>query len=273
MPVLFKFSPDYKLIFAVDPALTNHGTPFRGHDMKVDAEDNAWTVDESGALVQKFSPDGKLLLTIGTKGKRGDWDESKGQRLLWEPVAIDFGPNGDVYIFSSHADESPNDTDSGDPTNNIGLARVLRLDKNGKFISQWFGSDNGPGKFYSGHGGAVDPVTGDVWVGDRQNYRIVIFNADGHFLRTISMRNLPSALFFDKRKGPNFGNIWLATGQDGQVLKLDRNGDVMGAVGSRKSTAPNHFSEAAFMGINSKGAFYVGDSQVPRVTELIPPGK
>ena len=273
MAVLFKYRPDYQLLFAVDPALTNHAAPFRGHDMKVDAEDNAWTVDESGAIVQKFSPDGKLMLTIGTKGKRGDWDESKGQRLLWEPVAIDFGPNGDVYIFSSHADESPNDTDSGDPTNNIGLARVLRLDKNGKFISQWFGSDNGPGKFYSGHGGAVDPVTGDVWVGDRQNYRIVIFNADGRFLRTISMRNLPSALFFDKRKGPNFGDIWMATGQDGQILKLDRDGNVMGAIGSRKSIAPNHFSEAAFMGINSKGRFYVGDSQVPRVTELIPPAK
>jgi hypothetical protein len=43
-----------------------------------------------------------------TKGRRGDWDESKGQRLLWEPVAMDFGPNGDIYIFSSHADESPN---------------------------------------------------------------------------------------------------------------------------------------------------------------------
>jgi DNA-binding beta-propeller fold protein YncE len=208
-----------------------------------------------------------------TKGRRGDWDESKGQRLLWEPVAMDFGPNGDIYIFSSHADESPNDIDSGDPTNNIGLSRVLRLDKTGKFISQWFGSDNGPGKFYMGHGSAVDPVTGDVWVGDRQNYRIVIFNAEGHFLRTISMRNLPSALFFNKRKGPNFGDVWLATGQDGQVLKLDRDGNVMGAIGSRKSTAPNHFSEAAYMGINSKGRLYVGDSQVARVTELIPPAQ
>jgi hypothetical protein len=47
----------------------------------------------------------------------------------------------------------------------------------------------------------------------------------------------------------------------------------MGAIGSRKSTAPNHFSEAAYMGINSKGRLYVGDSQVARVTELIPPAQ
>jgi hypothetical protein len=271
-PALMKFSPDYKLLVAVDPSLTD-AAPFNAHDAKVDSEDNIWVADQSGAIVQKFSPDGQLLLTIGTKGHRGDWDEAQGQRLLWEPVAIDFGPNGDIYIFEGHGDESPNDAQSDDPTNTVGVARVIRLDKTGKFISQWYGSVPGPGKFYMGHGGAVDPVTGDVWVGDRQNYRIVIFNADGYFLRTISMRNLTSALFFDKRKGPGFGTPWLADGQDGQVLKLDRKGNVVGAIGSRKSTAPNHFSEAAFMGINSKGRIYVGDSQVPRVTELIPPTK
>ncbi len=271
-PALMKFSPDYKLLVAVDPALTN-GAPFNAHDAKVDSEDNIWTADEAGAVVQKFSPEGQLLQTIGTKGHRGDWDEAKGQRLLWEPVAIDFGPNGDIYIFEGHGDESPNDVGSDDPTNNIGVSRVIRLDKTGKFIGQWFGSVPGPGKFYMGHGGAVDPVTGDVWVGDRQNYRIAIFNASGYFLRTIRMRNLTSALFFDKRKGPGFGTPYLATGQDGQVLKLDRNGNVLGAIGSRKSTAPNHFSEAAFMGFNSKGRLYVGDSQVARVTELIPPAK
>jgi hypothetical protein len=269
-PSLLKFGPDNKLLLSVDPALTN-ARPFRAHDMKVDADDNVWAVDESGAIVQKFSPDGKLLQTIGVKGKRGDWDEAKGQRLLWEPVAIDFGPNGDIYIFCSHADESPNDVDNPDPANHLGVARVIRLDKTGKFISQWFGSTSGAGKFYMGHGGAVDPVSGDVWVGDRQNYRITIFNASGYFLRTISMRNLTSALFFDKRKGPTFGQPYLIDGQDGQVLKLDHDGNVMGAIGSRKGITPNHFSEGAFMGINSKGVFYVGDSQVPRVSVLTPP--
>lgn len=271
VPALFKFGPDNKLIFAVDPKLTDHTAPFRAHDMKVDPDDNVWTVNQSGSVVMKFSPEGKLLQTIGIKGKRGDWDESKGQRLLWEPVAIDFGPTGDVYIFCSHGDESPNDFASGDPTNELGVARVIHLDKTGKFINQWFGPDHGPGKFYNAHGSAVDPVTGDVWVGDRQDYRIQIFTANGHFLRTIAMRNLTSAMFFDKRKGPTFGQLWMADGQDGQVLKLDRDGNVMGAIGTRKSITPNHFSEAAFMGINSKGVFYVGDSQVPRVTVLTPP--
>ena len=70
-----------------------------------------------------------------------------------------FGANGDVYIGEGHADESPNDIGSDDPTNNIGLARVIHLDKDGKFINQWFGDNWGPGKFASVHGIGVDPTT------------------------------------------------------------------------------------------------------------------
>jgi len=77
-PALFKFSPDHKLIFAVPAELTDHSMPFRGHGMGVDAEGNAWVLNQIGAVVKKFSPEGKLLLSIGTKGHRGDWDEAKG---------------------------------------------------------------------------------------------------------------------------------------------------------------------------------------------------
>jgi hypothetical protein len=274
-PALYKFGPDHKLLFSVPPELTNHSQPFRGHGMNVDADDNVWICNEGGAVVEKFSPEGRLLQTIGTKGHRGDWDEARGQRLLWEPVHIDLGPNGDIYIFESHGDESPNDVGSDAPTNIIGAARVIHLDKNGKFINQWFGNDHGPGKFYNAHGGAVDPVTGDVWVGDRQDYRIVIFNANGHFLRTLSMRNLTSILFFEKHRGPNFGQLWMASGQDAQILKLDRDGNVLGAIGSRKegADAPGHFMEASYMSTDTKGNLYVGDTLAPRVTELIPPAK
>jgi hypothetical protein len=272
MSQLYKYSPDFKLLVSVDPQVTNHGAgSSQAHGMKVDDEDNVWTCD-GGGLVQKFDNNGRLIFTLGERGKPGDWDESKGQRLIWECVAIDFGPNGDAYIFQGHADESPNDIGTA-PHNTFGLARVTRVTKDGTFISQWFGSDNGQGKFSMTHGGAVDPTNGDVWIGDRQQYRAVVFNASGHFLRTISMRNLTSAFFFDRRKGsPTFGQLWLAAGQDGQVLRLDKaTGKVTGAIGTRKSTAPGYFSEAAYMGLNSKGHFYVGDSQVNRVTELIPP--
>ena len=110
--------------------------------MAVDAEDNVWITAANSATVMKISPEGKLLLTIGTRGRRGDWDEAS-QRLLWQPVMVAFAPNGDVYIGEGHANESPNDAESDDPANNIGAARIIHLDKNGKFIKQWFGNEVG----------------------------------------------------------------------------------------------------------------------------------
>ena len=65
---------------------------------------------------------------------------------------VAFAPNGDVYIGEGHANESPNDTDSDDPANNIGAARIIHLDKNGKFINQWYGNEVGQGKFSSATG-------------------------------------------------------------------------------------------------------------------------
>ena len=59
----------------------------------------------------KVSPEGKLLLTVGERGHRGDWVENKGQRLLWQPLDIAIGPRGDVFIAEGHGDENPNDVD------------------------------------------------------------------------------------------------------------------------------------------------------------------
>ena len=274
-PALFKFGPDHKLLFTVDPALTDQTQPFRGHGMCVDANDDAWVINEIGEVVKEFSPDGKLLRTLGTKGHRGDWDESKGQRLLWDPVTCGFGPNGDIYIFEGHGDESPNDVGSDDPTNVVGVARVLHLDKNANFINQWYGNAKGPAKFNNAHGSAVDPVTGDVWVGDREDDRITIYTANGHYLRTLQMRNLICALYFDNHPGPRFGQLWLGTGMDGQVVRIDRNnGNVLEvAGGNRKGLGDGQFSEATNMGSDSHGNLVVGDTQHPRATLLTPPAR
>ena len=78
---------------------------------------------------------------------------------------IAFAPNGDAYIGEGHANESPNDTDSDDPANNLGAARIIHLDQNGRFINQWYGNEVGPGKFSSAHGLAVAPAQ-LMYVGD-----------------------------------------------------------------------------------------------------------
>jgi hypothetical protein len=262
-PQLFKFSPDGKLLVTVgDDVITHH---VKAHGMKVDNQDNVWICDEAAATVKKLSPEGKLLLTLGERGHRGDWDEAKGQRLLWEPVMVDFLPNGDMFIFEGHANESPNDVDGPDATNRVGAARVIHLDKNQKFINQWYGDSGGPGKFDSAHGSAVDPQTGVVWIGDREQYRIVQYTADGKFLRTIQMKNLVCSIYFDR-----FGGVWSGTGLDGQLTKLDRDGNVIGALGPGPGRGDGNWGESSYLTMDSKGNIYSGDTVINRITKWTP---
>jgi hypothetical protein len=265
-PQLFKFDPNHKLILEVGPDVIGYQN--KAHGMAVDAEDNVWITAAGTATVTKISPDGKMLLRIGERGRRGDWDEAKGQRLLWEPVMVAFAPNGDVYIGEGHANESPNDSDADDPANNIGAARIIRLDKNGKFINQWFGNEVGQGKFSSAHGLAVDPTNGDVWIGDREEYRIVVYSADGKFLKTMQMRNLVCALYFDSK-----GNPWMASGQDGQFLKLNRDGKILGAIGNGMGIGHGQFIEASYWVMDKQDNLYAGDTSVGRVTKMLAPGR
>src|SRR6266581_2361373 len=121
------------------------------------------SIQGNGDTVMKLSPAGKLLMTLGVRGQRGDWDEAKGQRLLWQPLHLAFAPNGDIYIGEGHANESPNDTDKSS-MNKVGAARVLHLDKNGTFIHQWFGNHAGQGHFSMVHGIAINPTNGNVYI-------------------------------------------------------------------------------------------------------------
>jgi hypothetical protein len=264
MSQLFKFDGTHRLVLEVAPDVI--GYQDKAHGMAVDRDDNVWIVDTSGATVMKVSPDGKLLLTIGERGRRGDWDEARGLRRLWQPVMLAFAPNGDIFIAQGHANESPNDAGSDDRENNVGAARVLHLDRTGRFVNQWYGNSVGQGKFDSVHGLAIDPTNGDVWIGDREQYRIVVYNSAGQFLRTMQMRNLVCALQFDAQ-----GNPWMASGQDGQFLKLNRQGKVLGAIGNGMGIGRGEFIEASYWVFDAQNNLYAGDTSVGRVTRMVAP--
>ena len=260
-PQLFEFDQSHKLVRAIGDDVIGHQN--KAHGMAIDAEDNIWICDENGDTVMKLSPQGKVLLTLGVRGQRGDWDEDKGQRLLWQPLAIAFGRNGDVYIGMGHANESPNDTDKS-PTNRSGAARVLHLDKNGKFIGQWFGNNAGQGHFSMVHGLAIHPSNGNVYIGDREEYRIVVYDASGKFVKTIQMRNLVCGLYVDPH-----GQLWMATGQDGQIFKIDWDGKVLGAIGNGPGRGEGQFVESNYMAMDAQGNLYSGDTSVGRITMLV----
>jgi hypothetical protein len=113
---------------------------------------------------------------------------------------------------------------------------------------------------------AVDPANGDVWIGDREQYRMVVYIANDEFIKTIQMKNLVCALYFDTHD-----QLWMGSGQDGQFLKLDRNGKVVGAVGNGMGIGPGQFIEASYFVMDKQDNLYAGDTSVGRITKMVAP--
>lgn len=213
----------------------------RSHGLRIDKDGNIWCTDVGAHTVMKLSPKGDVLMTLGTKGMAGAWDEAAGTHLFNEPNDIVFGANGDFFVTQGHT-PGPG---RGDP-------RVLKFDKNGKFIKSWGGKGTEPGKFDVAHGLAID-AKGLLWVTDRENSRIQIFDQDGTYIREIKYAGLPASLDIGKQ------NIFMVNGFTGQLLKLDLDGKVLAALG-KPGKGLGEFGEAHFVAVSPKGEIYVADS-------------
>src|SRR5438105_3338375 len=212
----------------------------RSHGLRIDRDGNLWATDVGGHVVYKLSPQGQVLLTLGTKGQAGAWDESAGTRLLNQPNDVAIAANGDVFVAEGHTPGA-----MGDP-------RVLKFDKTGKFIKSWGGKGKEPGKFEVAHGLAIDDK-GLLWVADRENQRIQIFDADGKYIREVKYAGLPCSLAIGDRY------IYMVNGFAGQLLRLDLQGKVLAATG-KAGNGVGEFGEAHFIAVSPKGDIYVDDS-------------
>ena len=221
----------------------------RSHGIRIDADGNIWATDVGGHIVLKLSPRGDVLLTLGTKGQAGVWDEAAGTRLLNQPNDVAIGRNGDVFVVQGHT-PGP----MGDP-------RVLKFDKTGKFVKSWGGKGKEPGKFEVAHGAAID-ARGLLWVADRENQRIQVFDQDGAFVREMKYAGLPCS--FDIGKDV----IFMVNGFAGQLLKMDLAGNVLAAAG-KPGTGAGEFGEAHFIAVSPKGELWVADSVNATVQKFV----
>lgn len=213
------------------------GVYTRPHGMRIDADGNFWLTDVTGGTVTKMSPSGQILLTLGTKGQNGTWDEAAGTKLLFEPCDLAFAPNGDVFIVEGHG---------------RGEGRVLKFDKTGKFLKQWGGNGTGEGQFNQPHSLLVRD--GMLYVADRENHRVQIFDLDGKFVKAWHFAGLPCGLI----NGPD-GQLYLTSGFSGQILRLDANGKAVAAFG-QPGPGFADFGEAHYMAIAPSGDIYVADT-------------
>jgi sugar lactone lactonase YvrE len=171
----------------------------------------------NGADVLKFSPDGKLLMRLGTPGVYGN-DEIH----LSQPSAVATAANGDIFVADGH--DTP-------PSN----SRIVKYDKNGKFLKAWSSCGNNPASMLDcGHALAMDSQ-GRLFVGNRGNNRIEIFDQDGNLLAEWTQFGKPSGLFIDKND-----TLYVA---DSESSVRNRNSYVRGIhIGSAKTGEVKSFS-------------------------------
>ena len=231
----FEFNPDGSFIRSFGDKLFT-----RSHGLRIDRDGNLWATDVGGHVVVKMTRDGQPLLTIGTKGEAGEWNEATGSHKLNQPNDVVIAGNGDVFVAQGHTPGAEGD------------ARVLKFDKNGKFIKSWGGKGSGPGQFQVAHGIAID-AKGLVWVADRENQRIQLFDQDGKFVREVKYKGLPCSLDIGRQY------MYMVNGFAGQVLRLDLNGKVLAAMG-KPGKGPGEFGEAHMIAVSQKGEIYVADS-------------
>lgn len=161
------------------------------HGLDVDRDGNVWVTDAvstnripkgdaRGHSVIKFSPAGKVLLKLGTGGQEGS-----GPNHFTSPSDVVVSPTGDVFVADGHGE--------------VGNNRIVKLSKDGTFVKSWGKTGYAPGEFRSIHAIAMD-ARGRVFVGDRGNNRIQLFDQEGKSLSTPwTQFGKPSGIAFDNK--------------------------------------------------------------------------
>jgi sugar lactone lactonase YvrE len=192
-PIL-KFDPSGKL-------LTSFGAGMFAfpHGITVDKDGNVWVTDGQGMdgkghQVFKFSPKGKVLLTLGKAGVAGDGEDTFNQ-----PSAVAIAANGDVFVADGHGGNSN--------------ARIVKFSKGGRFLMTWGKKGSAPGELNIPHALAFDSK-GRLFVADRGNNRIQIFDQEGKFIDQWKQFSRPSGIFISKNDV-----IYVADSESGSVAR------------------------------------------------------
>jgi DNA-binding beta-propeller fold protein YncE len=206
------------------------GTVNWPHGFYVDRDGDVWVTDGKagggkGHDVIKFSPDGKVLLTLGKPGEPGN---APGQFDM--PSDVITAPNGDIFVADGHG------VFEGHVTND----RIVKLTKDGKFIKAWGKHGSGASEFDVTHSLALDSA-GRLYVADRSNSRIQIFDQDGNFIAQWHQFGRPSSIAIDKND-----TIYAADSQsDAKTNPGFQQGIRVGSVKDGKVTAFIPLTDAA----------------------------
>ena len=235
---LMEFDPDGGFVRS-----WGQGEYLRPHGMRLDPAGNIWTTDVNGHTVTKMNPDGEVLMTLGTHGKAGE----PADGLLHEPTDLTVNAAGEIFVLVGHGRGTP---------------QLVKFAPDGSLVKTWGGPGTGPGEFDTPHSIVVDEA-GLIYVADRQNRRVQIFDADGAYVEEWAYKGLPCGLHFHTD-----GQLYMVSGFAGEILRLDENGRAVGATG-QPGRGLGEFGEAHYMTMAPNGDIYVADTVRPALHKYV----
>jgi sugar lactone lactonase YvrE len=263
-PNIIEFDPEGNVVKSWgDPKLLDD----RLHSCHVDQDNNIWIASAPSGMVQKYNHDGKLLQTVGVKGKLDSSDGTDKGRPLNSNAAIFHMPssifvdraNGDIYVSDGEGDGSNK--------------RVAVMDKTGKFLRQWM-----PEGMETVHCLTMGN-DGLVYVCNRQNARIQVYDKMGALKRTIQVPWTPATPNQKQEFGgasvaidfsPDQKLMYVINQNSGTVEVLERgSGKVVTSFG-RAGSYPGQFNQHHGIAVDSKGNIYLAENRGRRVQKFRP---
>jgi DNA-binding beta-propeller fold protein YncE len=138
----------------------------------------------------------------------------------------------------------------------------LKFDPEGELLKSWGEQGSGPGQFDTPHSIVID-TDGMVYVADRQNRRIQIFDSDGNYIKEWAYKGLPCGLYIHSD-----GTMYMVSGFAGEILQLDENGMAVGANG-QPGRGLGEFGEAHYMTLAPNGDIFIADTVRPELHKYV----
>jgi len=281
---LFEYDQTGKFVREIGQGL--YGFVF-AHTVRVDPQDNIWVVDEGSNMIIKFDPQGRVLMAMGRKPEAIAVPTVRAEAPAPAPppapaaAGAGAGRGGAAAAPAPQGVGVPGDnfnrpTDvAWDAAGNIfvadgyGNSRVAKFDRNGRFIKSWGQRGTAPGQFNLLHTIATD-AQGNVYVGDRSNRRIQVFDNDGNFKTQFLNVGAPWAICITP--GPRqylYSSNSNGTGsmEDGEIYKMELDGRIVGKFG-KAGKLLKEFGSVHEIDCRKENELYVGEITNWRVQKL-----
>jgi hypothetical protein len=276
---LLEFGPGGEFIGEVGKGL--YAWSF-AHSVRIDRDGNIWAIDKGSDMIVKFNPAGRVVWVFGRRKESADEDTKPWEHpnpplaavdgLFRQPTDVAWDSDGNIYITDGYIN-----------------SRVAKYDKNGDWVKSWGTKGTGPGQFNLPHSIAIDR-NNNVYVGDRSNRRIQVFDTDGKFLRMFTIDVPPDpktrAVNGETPTGQRLAQVIGApnslcitqgptqvlfvgeTTFPGRIFKLALDGKVLGVIG-RSGRQLGQFSGAHALACPSENEIYAAETSNWRVQKLL----